>query len=68
MIFEIKPAAWLNATNMQDAKTAWCPGEDFFMLEHRNAYCSIRDKDSILKEYSAIRICLPNCTEIVGRK
>ena len=70
MIFEIKPAGYLGISNMVDAKTAWWRGKDFFMLNNEQcfSYCSIRDKDSILEKYSAIRICLPNLTEIVEKK
>ena len=70
MIFEIKPAGWLNVTNMEDAKTAWWHGEDFYILNEseRYAYCSIRDKDHILKKYDAIKIWMTNGSEEVVEK
>ena len=35
---------------------AWENGLDFYMVNNRYGYCSIRDKDAILEEYSGIVI------------
>ncbi len=52
----IKGAYGKDYKTKQEVLQAWKSGTDFRMINEKYAYCSIRDKETLLKEYFSITI------------